>query len=76
MRKIRKLPFGVPCSVEASEVSALGNIVESFYCAVKQNESLVLAYKGRRYERDLPASLAIPAVNLDNFGCPKAGELF
>ena len=35
-----------------------------------------MAYKGGHYERDLFVSLAIPAVNLENFGCPKAGELF
>ena len=76
MRKIHKLPFGVPCGVGASEVAALEDIVESFYCEVKQNDSLVLAYKSGHYERDLLASLAIPAVNLENVGCPKAGELF
>ena len=76
MRKIHKLPFGVPCGVEASEVSALENIVKSFYCEVKQNESSVLAYKGGQYERDLLASLAVPPVNLENFGCLKAGKLF
>ena len=76
MQNIYKLPFGVPRGVKASEVSALESIVTSFYREVKRYESSIMACKGGHYERDLLASLAIPAVNLENFGCPKAGELF
>ena len=76
MQKIHKLPFGVPCGVEAREVTALENIVESFYCEVKRNESSLIAYKGGHFESDLLVSLVILAVNLENFGCPKAEKLF
>ena len=31
--------------------------------------------KGGHYEKDVLANLTIPGVNLENFGCPKAGEL-
>ena len=76
MQNIHKLPFVVPRDVKPSEVSPLESIVTSFYPEVKLYESSVMAYKGGHYERDLLASLAIPAVNLENFGCQKAGELF
>ena len=76
MRNIHKLPFGVPRGVSATDLSELETTVRSFYDKVKRDARSVLAYKGGHYERDLVASLAIPAVNLENFGCPKAGELF
>ena len=76
MRNIHKLPFGVPRGVSATDLSELETTVRSFYDKVKRDARSVLAYKGGHYERDLLASLAIPAVNLENFGCPKAGELF
>ena len=75
MQKIHKLPFGVPCSVKANEISELGDIISSFYKQVKRSESSVLAYKGGHIERDLMAKLPILAINLKWFGCPKAGEL-
>ena len=76
MRYVRKLPFGVPRGVKATELTALGGTVKEFYGEVKRNESSVLAYKGGHHERDLLANYTIPAVNLENFNCPKACELF
>ena len=74
-KHIHKLPFGMPRDVKPVRISALEGIVMDFYQAVKQNGNFVLAYKGGHYEKDLLASLTIPGVNLENFGCPKAGEL-
>ena len=74
-KHIHKLPFGMPHDVEPVRISALEGIVTDFYQAVKQNGNSVLAYKGGHYEKDLLASLTILGVNLENFGCPKAGEL-
>ena len=51
MRKIHKLPFGVPCGVKANKISELGDIISSFYKQVKRSESLVLAYKSRHIGR-------------------------
>ena len=74
-KHIHKLPFGIPRDAKSARISALEEIVTDFYQTVKQNRTSVLAYKGGHYEKDLLASLTIPGVNLENFGCPKAGEL-
>ena len=74
-KHIHKLPFGIPRDAKPARISALGEIVMDFYQTVKQSRNSVLAYKGGHYEKDLLASLTIPGVNLENFGCPKAGEL-
>ena len=75
MRKIHKLPFGVPRGVESVEITALEGIVWDFYHAVRQNTNSVIGYKGGCCERDLLASIGIPSVNLEWFGCPKANGL-
>ena len=75
MKYIHKLPFGMPRGVKSVGISALEGIVADFYQIVKQNGNSVLGYKGGHYEQDLLASLGIPSINLENFGCPKAGEL-
>ena len=40
-----------------------------FYSEVKRYASSVIAYKGGHYDRDLLASLCIPSLNLECFGC-------
>ena len=75
IKHIHKFTFGVPEGVRAYELSALGEIVATFYCRVKRNERSIIAYKGGHFEKVLLASLAIPSVNLECFGCPKAGHL-
>ena len=75
-KKIHKLPFGVPREVKAIPISDLGTIVENFYREVRIDSNSTIAYKGGHYERDLLASLKIPFVNLECFGCPKAEKLF
>ena len=75
MKYIHRLPFGTPRGVKAVGILALEGIIMDFYQMVKQNGNSVLGYKGGHYEKDLLASLAIPSINLENFGCPKAGEL-
>ena len=75
MRKIRKLPFGVPRGVDAKNLSALESIVADAYRGMRQNERSVIAYKGGQYERNLLASVGIPSINLEKFGCPKAEVL-
>ena len=72
---IHKLPFGVPRGAEAFEISALGQIVVKFYQRARQNGSSVIGYKGGHYEKDLLASLGVPSLNLESFGCPKAEGL-
>ena len=76
IKKIHKLPFGVPREVKAIPISELGSIVENFYREVQIESNLTIAYKGGHYERDLLRNLKIPSVNLECFGCPKAEKLF
>ena len=57
---IHKLPFGVPRGVGAYELSALEEIVATFYYRAKRNERSIIAYKGGHFERDLLAKLDIP----------------
>ena len=71
MKYIHKLPFGVPQGVSAINLSALESIVADVYREMKQDESSLMAYNGGHYGSDLLANLDIPAVNLENFGCPK-----
>ena len=75
IKHIHKLRFGVPEGVRAYELLALGEIIATFYCRVKRNERSIVASKGGHFEKDLLASLDIPSVNLECFGCPKAGDL-
>ena len=75
MRFFHKLPLGVPRGVKAIPLYALEEIVADFYQRVEQNERSVIAYKGGHFEGDLLTSLGIPSLNLECFGCPKAGEL-
>ena len=72
---IHKLPFGIPRRVEAFEISALGRITVEFYQRAWQNGSSVIGYEGGHYEKDLLASLGVPSLNLESFGCPKAEGL-
>ena len=75
MRNIHKLPFDVPAGVSALPLASLEDIVVQLYQGIAQNENSSIAYKGGHYERDLLAKLGIPALNLENFDCPKAGVL-
>ena len=74
--RIHKLPLGVPRGIKAFQISELEAIVENFYIETRKNPDSTIAYKGGHYEKDLLAKLNIPSVNLEYFGCPKAGELF
>jgi hypothetical protein len=51
-------------------------IVENFYREIQIDSNSTIAFKGGHYERDLLASLRIPAVNLECFNCPKAEKIF
>lgn len=73
---IHKLPFGVPRGTRSFQISDLPTIVDNFYRDVQLDSNSTIAYKGGNYERDLLASLSIPAVNLECLGCPKAEKLF
>ena len=75
MKHIHKIPFGVPRGVRAYKILVLEEIVATFYYEVKRNERSVIAYKGGHFETNVLASLAIPGVNLERFGCPKPEEL-
>ena len=76
IRKVHKLPFGVPYGWKALPLEQLPAIVQEFFARQKQNGKSCLAYKGGHLERDLLLELGIPSVNLEDFGCPKAEKLF
>ena len=76
IRKVHKLPFGVPYGWKALPLEQLPAIVQEFFARQKQNGKSCLAYKGGHLERDLLWELRIPSVNLEDFGCPKAEKLF
>jgi hypothetical protein len=73
---IHKLPFGVPVGVDALPLSSLPKIISQLYGNVRQNSRSNIAYKGGIYERDLLPRLNIPALDLQDYGCPKAEKLF
>jgi hypothetical protein len=66
----------VPRGTKAFQISGLQAIVENFYREIQIDSNSTIAFKGGHYERDLLASLRIPAVNLECFNCPKAEKLF
>ena len=72
---VHKLPFGVPPGVKPYSISALENIVSEQFKAICKSENSVIGYKGGHYKKDLLASLSIPAIDLENYGCPKAKDL-
>lgn len=74
--KIHKLPFNNPCGTNTLPIGELKSVVQNFYQDIKRNDQSCIAYKGGHYERDLLKELAIPSVNLEKFGCPKASVLF
>ena len=73
-RNIHKLPFAA--SRRSIPLANLNTIVEHFYNTIKRNEESTIGYKGGHFERDLLEQINIPAINLENFGCPKAEFLF
>ena len=75
MNHMRGLPFGVPPGVKPYSTSSVENIVSEQFKAVCKSENSVVAYKGGHYEKDLLASLGIPAIDLEGYGCPKAKDL-
>ena len=58
----RESPFGLEC---------LSGMVQTIYLQSKSKEWDCVAYKGGHFERDLLESLGIPAINLEDFGCPE-----
>ena len=76
IKKIHKLPLGVPRGTTAYPLKALEKLVVDFYKGIRRNGKSTLAYKGGILERDLLKRLGIPSVNLECFGCPKAEVLF
>jgi hypothetical protein len=57
-------------------VIKVGDSEASSYREIQIDSNSTIAFKGGHYERDLLASLRIPAVNLECFNCPKAEKLF
>ena len=72
---VHRLPFGIPPGVKAYPISALGNIITELFEGMRKTNNSVIAYKGGHYEKDLLASLSIPSLDLEKYGCPKAKEL-
>ena len=73
-KHIHKLPF--VASRGSFPLGDLNGIVKTFYNNIKQNENSTIGYKGGHFEQDLLKQLKIPAINLEDFGCPKAEFLF
>ena len=61
---------------KAFQISDLQAIVDNFYREIQIDSNSTIAFKGGHYERDLLASIRIPAVNLECFNCPKAEKIF
>ena len=76
MKKIHKLPLGVPRATKVFLLRSLEEIVVHFYESVKKNNDSTLAYKGGNLKRALLKRLGIPSVNLESYGYPKAKALF
>ncbi len=66
---IHKIRFNSPSTVP---VSNLPQIVREYF----SEPNTLVAYKGGHYEKDLLHQLGISCVNLENFGCPNAEQLF
>ena len=62
----KESPFGLEC---------LSGMVQTIYLQSKSKEWDCVAYKGGHFERDLLESLGIPAINREDFGCPRYKEL-
>ena len=73
-KNIHELPFAA--SRGSIPLCNLNVIVKHFYNNIKQDEESTIAYKGGHLERDLLKQINIPAINLEDFGCPKAEFLF
>ena len=72
---VHRLPFGIPPAVKAYSISALGNIILELFKGMCKTKNSVIGYKRGHYEKDLLASLSIPAIDLEKYGCPKAKDL-
>ena len=72
---VHRLPFGIAPGVNAYSISALGNIILELFKGMCKTNNSVIGYKGGHYEKDLLAFLSIPAIDLENHGCPKAKDL-
>ena len=44
-------------------------------CSSKKKDRNLVAYKGRKVEREILDELEIPNINLEDFGCPRYDEL-
>ena len=68
--------YPLVCRLESMPcLKSLKDIVADLYKNTCKNGNSTVAYKGGHFEKDLLASLSIPAVNLEKFGCPKATSL-
>ena len=72
---VHRLSFGIPPSVKTYSISALGNIITELFKGTCKTMNSAIAYKGGHYEKDLLASLSIPSLTLEKYGCPKAQDL-
>ena len=76
IRNVHRLPFGVPEGEGAVNLERLEGIVLEFYWRHRTDVACLLAYKSGCYERDLLDRLEIAGINLEAYGCPKAGVMF
>ena len=73
-KNIHKLPFAAPRG--SRSLDEIRGVVKEFYETIKENNAYIIAYKGGHFEKDLLKELGIPAVNLEEYGCPKTERLF
>ena len=76
---IHQLPFDVPDGIDALPLRLLEDIITDFYLDARRASTSVIAYKGRdfesHFERDVLTRLGIPAIDLEQYRCPKAEKL-
>ena len=72
---VHRLPFGIPTGIKAYLISALGNIILELFKGMCKTKNSVIGYKAGHCDKDLLASMSIPAIDMDNYGWPKAKDL-
>ena len=75
-RRIHGMPFNATHFEDARPQDQLAQDVVELYQLYVTEEKPVIAYKGGHIEKDLLKELELgPFVDLEDFGCPKVGEL-
>lgn len=73
--RIHGLPFEAHTAEKARPLKNLKGDVLTLYTQAKTPERFVVGYKGGHIEKDLLQELDLPAMNLEEYGCPKFEKL-